>query len=143
MSAPKRTPKPSTNAGVQATNITAQALAVGDHAQAIVNQTNTSELPNELKKVFENLTQKALELPDGPEKNIATSAVTALENEAKLGDSAKEASVAKWLNFLAETAPDIWDVAIATFANPVAGLGVAFKKVADRIKAEKEKETQI
>ena len=124
------------NEGIQATNVHAQALAVGKGAKAIVNQ---SKEPGDLDQVFDILTQKVAELNEGPEKEIAKSAVTALQTEAKLGDNAKEDNVSKWLNFLAQTAPDIWDVAIATFTNPVAGLGMAFKKVAERAQNQGKK----
>jgi hypothetical protein len=137
MSRSKRSANSSVNEGIQANNVNAKALAVGKGAQAIVNETRGPDLSDELKKLFENLAQKTSELPESPEKGIAQSAISALENEAKLGNEAKEANVTKWLNFLAQAAPDIWDVAIATFANPVAGLGVVFKKVAERAKEEK------
>ena len=126
--------KSSTNEGIQATNVHAQAIAVGKGAQAIVNQNKDV---NEFNQVFVILTQKVTELPESSDKEVAKSAITALQAEAKLGDNAKESNVAKWLSFLAQTAPDIWDVAIATFASPVAGLGMAFKKVAERAREEK------
>lgn len=128
--------KSSTNEGIQATNVNAQALAVGRGAQAIVNQNKNSD---EVNQVFVILLKKVAEMPEGSEKEIAKNAITALQDEARLGNNAKESNVTKWLNFLAQTAPDIWDVAIATFANPVAGLGMAFKKVAERAREEKEK----
>ena len=59
-----------------------------------------------------------------------------LQDEAQKGDKASEANVKKWFNFLAQTAPDVFQVAIATLANPIAGLGVAFSKIAERAKAE-------
>jgi hypothetical protein len=37
-------------------------------------------------------------------------------------------------------APDIYDVIITTFANPVAGLGMVAKKVAEKMRAEAETE---
>jgi len=128
--------KDSINEGIQATNIHSQAIAVGKGAQAIVNQAKDSD---EIDQFFVVLTQKVADLPEGSDKDIAKSAVNALQSEAKLGDNAKESNVSKWLNFLAQTAPDIWDVAITTFSNPIAGLGMAFKKVAERTREEKEK----
>src|SRR5262245_29973683 len=136
MSPSKRSTKSSVNEGIQANNVNAKAMAVGRGAQAIVNETKGPELSDELKRAFENLAQKASALTEGPEKDIAKSAVTALETEAKLGNNAKESNVTKWLNFLAQASPDIWDVAVATFVNPITGLGLAFKKVADRAKKE-------
>lgn len=55
-----------------------------------------------------------------------------------LKEEAEEDKVSKWMKFLAETASDAFEVALAAFANPIAGLGMAFKKVAERAKAEKE-----
>jgi hypothetical protein len=37
---------------------------------------------------------------------------------------------------IARMAPDILDVVVATLANPLAGLGVAFKKIAEKAKGE-------
>jgi len=123
------------NEGIQG-NVQGQAIAVGKNAKAIVNQ---SAVPDEVGKVFAELEKKVAGLPEGPEKAVANNAVEVLKSEAKLGDEAKEETVSKWVNLLAQMAPDIWDVAVATFANPVAGLGVAFSKVAQRAKEEKEK----
>jgi hypothetical protein len=43
------------------------------------------------------------------------------------------------MSFLAETASDAFDVAVATFTNPITGLSMVFKKVAERAKSEKGK----
>jgi hypothetical protein len=125
----------SVNEGIQG-NVQGQAIAVGKGAKAVVNQ---SPMPDALSKVFDKLEKKVAGLPEGPEKVVASNAVVALKSEAKLGDKAKEETVSKWINLLAQMAPDIWDVAVATFANPVAGLGLTFSKVAKRAKDEKEK----
>lgn len=78
---------------------------------------------------------KALErVPDGVEKEEAQETIKKLETEAKKGDDADENRVGRWLNFLAETAPDVWQVAVATFMNPIAGVSLVFKKVAERAK---------
>jgi len=46
--------------------------------------------------------------------------------------------VNKWINFLAEIAPDVWEVAIDTLSNPIKGIGTAFIKVAGKAKQAKE-----
>lgn len=132
--------KDSVNEGIQAENVSGQAIAVGKNAQATVNQTVDSGVTVDLQKAFEGINKKVEALPDGPDKEIAKSAVTALKDEAKKGDEAKEENVKKWLNFLLQSSPDIWDVAVASFTNPILGIGTAFKKVADRAKEEQEKE---
>ena len=40
---------------------------------------------------------------------------------------------------IARMAPDVLDVIVATLGNPLAGLGVAVKKIAERAKEETQK----
>lgn len=93
----------------------------------------------ELAKIFSLITEKIDAMPDGPKKMIAEQAAQGLEEEAVKGDDADETKVKEWMNFLAETASDAFDVAVASFTNPIAGLSMVFKKVTERAKAEKEK----
>ena len=111
-------------------------VAIGRNAQATVTQTSGASI-DEIAKVFATLTAKVNALPDGPDKTVAASAVKALQDEAQKGDQASESNVSKWFGFLAQSAPDAFEVALATFANPIAGLGMAFKKIADRAKQER------
>jgi hypothetical protein len=73
-------------------------------------------------------------MPDGVEKEEAQETLTKLEAEAKKGENADENRVRRWMNFLAETAPDVWEVAVATFIHPIAGVSLVFKKIAERAK---------
>ncbi len=91
----------------------------------------------EIAEAFAVLTQKVEKLPEGPDKSIAESAVDGLEKEAQKGEEAKEENVRKWFDFLAQAAPDIFDVAVATFINPIHGLGTAFRKIAEKAKEGK------
>jgi hypothetical protein len=93
---------------------------------------------SEIVKAFSKLIQMIDALPESPDKKVAQSAVQALETEAKKGADAQETAVRKWLNFLAETSPDVWQVSIDTFINPIKGLSTAFQKIAERAKAERE-----
>lgn len=92
---------------------------------------------DQISQAFAAMYEKVSAMPDGPDKTIAQSAVEALETEAKQGEDAEESKVQKWLSFLAETAPDVFEVAVATFTNPPKGVGLVFKKIAERVKAEK------
>jgi hypothetical protein len=114
-------------------------VAIGRGAQATVTQT-TGVTTEEIAKAFAAITAKVNALPEGPDKTVAASAVKALQDEAQRGDKASETNVNKWFNFLAQAAPDAFDVAVATFANPIAGLGMAFKKIAERAKEERQAE---
>jgi len=116
-------------------DISGTGIAVGDHAQITVTQGLGSE---EMAKAFEALAQAVAAMPDGPDRGVAQSAVQALQAEAEKGDEAEESTVRRWFDFLAQTAPDAWEVAVETFKNPIKGLSLVFKKVAERAKAERE-----
>ena len=132
-----RTPPPaSSNITVGDIN-KATGVAIGHGAQATVTQGGASA--EEIAKAFAALTQKVNAMPEGPSKAIAQQAVQGLEAEAKKGDKADEKAVGDWFNFLAQTASDAFDVAVTTFANPIAGIGMAFKKIAEKAKEEKAK----
>jgi len=123
------------NEGIQANVINAKSIAVGKGATAVVNQNIDSK--EEIDEIFSSLRQRAESLKSETDKDEANIAISALEKEARKGDNAQEKVVNKWINFLFETAPDIWEVAVTTFLNPVKGVSLVFQKVADRSKSEK------
>ena len=111
----------------------ATGVAIGHGAQAIVTQTG-----DEIAKAFAPILQKVEVMPEGPAKDDAKGAVNKLEAEARKGKQADEGRVRRLLTFLVEASPDVWDVAINTLVNPIAGVGTVFKKIAERVKAERE-----
>jgi hypothetical protein len=92
-----------------------------------------------IAKAFAPLLQAVQAKAESPEKTMAQTAVQGLESEAVKGEAADEGKVQKWVDFLGDMAPDIWEVAVDTFTNPVKGISTVFKKVAERAKAEKGK----
>ncbi len=112
-------------------------VAIGHGARASVSL-NTGVSGDDVAKVFTRLLTIVDKMPDGDEKSDAHNAVQRLEDEAKKGDKADEGRVRKWLKFLAETAPDAWEVAVDTFLNPIKGLSTAFRKIAERAKLERD-----
>lgn len=127
----------------QTVNITNSSGVTVGNIENIVNA-NTSSVndESEIAKVFLALMEKANALANASDKQDAQNAITSLESEAQKSDKADEKKVKKWLYFLAETAPDIGDVAIDTFLNPIKGLSTVFRKIAERAKAEREKASQ-
>lgn len=125
------------NNRIEVGNITnATGVAIGPGALASVTQVRNGT-SDEVASAFAALRQKVNALPGGPVQVVAKSAIDVLEAEAAKGDRAKESNVSRWLDFLAQAAPDVWEVAVDTFLNPIKGLGTAFKKIAERAKAEK------
>ena len=117
-------------------DVTGSNIVVGNHNRVSVTNGISAE---EIAKVFAPLLQAVQVKAESPEKAIAQTAVQGLEAEAAKGEDADEGKVQKWFTFLAEMAPDIRDVAVDTFTNPIKGLSTVFKKVAERAKAEKGK----
>jgi hypothetical protein len=117
-------------------NITnATGAAIGHGSSATVIQ---SGLTGEgIAKVFSTLYQCIEVLPSGPAKEDAKDAVQKLEAEARKGEQADEGRVQRWFSFLAETAPDTWEVAVQTFINPIQGVGLVFQKIAARAQEER------
>jgi hypothetical protein len=62
--------------------------------------------------------------------------VEVIEAENKKGEEANEEVVRMGLRALARMAPDIWEVIVATLANPVLGISTVVKKIAEKAKAE-------
>ena len=122
------------NKGIQAENVQAKSIAIGKGAKAIVTE-NTSLEKDEIKIIFERLNQKATLLRDETERHDVQHALSALEKEARQGEKVNEKTTQKWLNFLMETSPDIWEVAVDTFTNPIKGVSTVFRKVAERARA--------
>lgn len=113
-------------------------IAIGTGAHVAVMQ-NTGVREDAITIAFQAIRQAVAAMPDGPHKDTATNTVKALELEARKGPRADETKTQKWINFLAEIAPDIWEVAIDTFINPIKGIGTIFKKIAEKERNEKEK----
>jgi hypothetical protein len=65
-------------------------------------------------------------------KEIQSTVTTAAQKNEKIDES----FLARRFRNIARMAPDLLDVVVATLGNPLAGLGVAAKKIADKAKAE-------
>ncbi len=59
-----------------------------------------------------------------------------VEEELKKGEDADETFIQRRLRSVKRMAPDIWEVILATFAKPAAGLGLVAEKIAEKMKAE-------
>ena len=64
-----------------------------------------------------------------------------VQAEAAKGEAADETALARRLRSVRRMAPDIWQVMLATFANPVAGAGLVVAKVLAKVKDEAETST--
>lgn len=113
--------------------ITAKNYMEGGKGNRVVEGASLEDV----SQLFLMLKQRVETIGSPEEREDAKNAISKLEAEAVKGDKADESRVQKWMNFLADTAPDIWEVAVDTFINPVKGLSTVFRKIAERSKAEK------
>ena len=91
----------------------------------------------ELLKAFKDINRQIDTRKEDPtvDKEELKDTVKKVEEEVKKGEEANPTKVERWLKFLGDMAPDILQVTAATLANPVMGLSLAIKKIAEKAKA--------
>ncbi len=89
----------------------------------------------ELTQAFETIHGAVRQVADPVIREDAEKIVQDIEKEVQKGEEANHSRVERWLKFLAETAPDVWDVAVDTLSNPIKGIGTVIKKVIEKAKA--------
>ncbi len=111
------------------------AVAAGRQAKAAVSTGALGAMDDwaaELKKKVD-----ALPAASAAEKGDIKQQVDKVKEESQKGARADTGRLERLLNSLAAMAPDIFDVAIATLASPLAGLGLVVKKIGDKAKLER------
>ncbi len=102
-----------------------------------INSLQSNHADNSILQAFTTINKRIDLLPEGPSKVLAQSAVEGLKAESERGEYANEENVEQWFKSLASIAPDIFEVAIQTFINPISGLSLAFQKIAKKASEEK------
>lgn len=132
----KKTPQ-GIGTNIQVGNISnSTGIAIGEGAKAYVDQHHGY---GNIDDVFAMIEKELSKIRDEGKRSDANKAVVELKKEAQKGEQADENRVKGWFSFLANIAPDVWEVAVDTFINPIKGVSTLFKKVAEKAKAEKEK----
>jgi hypothetical protein len=107
-----------------------------------IHHTSTGLSAAEIKQLFDGLYTKIDANPkvSPADKEDLKAEVKEIQSTvtdaAKNNDKVDEGFLARRFRNIARMAPDILDVIVATLGNPLAGLGVAVKKIADKAKAE-------
>jgi len=106
------------------------------------NQTITSLSMVEIKQLFDQIYSAIESRPETPTaekedlkaevEEIQSSVTEAVERNEKVEVS----FLSRRFRNIARMAPDILDVVVETLKNPLAGLGVALKKIAEKAKGE-------
>ena len=126
--------------GRDKTTIVGDGNVIGDHSSATVVKPSAD--PDAIARAFEQFYRAIEAQPDLSEQEKADlkAELGEIETEIVKDEAANETFIARRLRNVQRMAPDIWDVIITTFGNPVAGLGMVAKKVAERMKADTEAE---
>ena len=112
-----------------------QGVAIGRGAQVKIQSGIEA---HELSEIFSVIYQKIESRPLDPlvEKEEITDRVKRIENEVAAGEKAEPAKIERWLRNLAAMAPDIFDVTVAAITGPAAGIYMAIRKIAQRVREE-------
>ena len=106
------------------------------------HHTVTGLSANEIKQLFDGLYAKIDQRADtstADKEDLKTDVKeiqTAVTQAAQKNEKLEESFLARRFRNIARMAPDVLDVVVATLGNPLAGLGVAAKKIADKAKEE-------
>jgi hypothetical protein len=116
-------------------------LVVGNNNQ-VSNTINQGLSAADIKQLFDSVNTKIDALPQLNQavkedakaeiKDIQENITEAVTNKGNLDES----FLTRRFRSIARMAPDILDVIVATIANPLGGMGVAVKKIADKAKEE-------
>lgn len=121
--------------------LTGDGNVVGSNNVVTVTKT-TGVDPEKLRAFFEFMQKKVEAQPDLPPtvKEDVRAELKDVETELKKGEQADESFLMRRLRNIGRMAPDILDVMLTTFANPVAGLGKVAQKIAEKARAEAGKQ---
>jgi hypothetical protein len=143
MSKKKPTTSSSRSANVRVGNVSDVSGNVNVAGGNITTHHTTTGLSAaEIKQLFDglyaNIDARAETSPADKEdikaevKEIQTTVTTAAQKNEKVDES----FLSRRFRNIARMAPDVLDVVVATLGNPLAGLGVAAKKIAEKAKEE-------
>jgi hypothetical protein len=106
------------------------------------HHTTTGLSTREIKQLFDELYTKLEARPNTPAadkedlKTDVKEIQTAVTEAAQKNGKVDEGFLARRFRNIARMAPDVLDMVVAMLANPLAGLGVAVKKIAEKAKEE-------
>jgi hypothetical protein len=115
-----------------------QGIAIGRGATATVTTYQQGSDAESIATAFARLYQAVNDSPaTAAQKAVAQQAVEKLEQETQKGETALEAEVGQWFDVLITMLPDIGEVAIDIFLNPIKGVSTVFRKVAAKARDQR------
>jgi hypothetical protein len=117
------------------------SITAGGHAKVDVNQNSVQNAEDtNFERLFKLLEEKINARPEDPNvgKQEIQQQINQIKAEATQGEQANLNKLERWIRNLAEIAPDVLDVIVASVGGPVSGLTAVIQKIAARVKAESE-----
>jgi hypothetical protein len=117
------------------------SINAGGRAKVDVTQSSIHKTDDpRFERLFELLEEKIKARPEDPnvDKQEVQEQVNQIKAEAAKGETANPNKLERWIRNLAEMAPDIVDVMVASLGGPISGLTAVIQKIAVRVKAESE-----
>jgi len=140
---PKKKSQPGKQTSVKVGNISDVSGNVNIAGGNITTHHTTTGLsPAEIKQLFDGLYANIdahVGTPSADKEDIKAEVKeiqATVTQAAQKNEKVDEGSLSRRFRNIARVAPDVLDVVIATLGNPLAGLGVAVKKIADKAKQE-------
>jgi hypothetical protein len=115
-------------------NVSGTGIAIGRGAKAVPD---LAALLAEWQAQMENRIDAHPAL-SADEKKDAKDQIAKIQTEAAKAEQADPSRLEKLLNTLVVLAPDIFEVAVTTLANPLSGIGLVLKKIGDKAKLERK-----
>jgi zinc-ribbon domain len=93
----------------------------------------------ELAALFDLIYRRIEARPEDPgvDQEELKESVSRIQKEVGKGEKANTGKIQRWLNVLADVAPDILEVTISSLLNPAAGVASAIRWVVEKVKQER------
>jgi hypothetical protein len=112
-----------------------RATAAGRRTKAVISQPKMTSQLRKWRKDMEEWIDSRQDLLPAAKTDLKDN-VAMVADEVSKGKQADSGRLERLLNVILSIAPDVFDVAIATLANPLAGLGLVAKKIGERARVE-------
>ena len=115
--------------------VTGTSVAIGQSATATVDQRHglgTEDVATLFAEIYKAIDQRDAD-PD-VDKDEIEGLVQKTKAEAAKGEGANEVKIRRWLDMLLRVAPDIFDVAVQAWSDPLSAVGTVLKKIAEAVK---------
>jgi hypothetical protein len=111
------------------------AIAAGRGAKAVISQASPApEMESWRKDMEKRIDALKGFLPE--DKTDLKGNIAKIAEEVSQGRKANPGRLERLINTISGMAPDIFEVAVATLASPLAGIGLVVKKIGERAKVE-------